>query len=164
MRKPTRGEIRAVRRALYGHKHIAKLKSLRTEISTIMNLNHDQSLAQHDIRNPPGSGPNWIIRANGAIDPAVLRGADLCDEVAQTMLAIRHAVQGVSFPQADKVALLEALRQEAASWTARGRAWRAPSSPDVTAAVNDIDHHVQAGMQASRHLQHYFRPNQDVFG
>jgi hypothetical protein len=164
MAKPTHAQIHAVRQALYSHKHVSRLKFLRQQIGLLMNLNHDHQLGEHDIRNPPGSGPNWIIRDTGSIDPLVTQAADLCDQVAKTMLAIRSDVQKVSFPAGDKRALLKAIHEEAASWTARGRAWRAPPSGNVQAAVNDINQHVQAGLQASRHLQHYFKDNLEVFG
>ena len=68
MSKPSKKQIRAVRLALYNHQHISRLKFLREQLGVVMNFNHDRPLPEHDIRNPPGSGPNWILQATGAVD------------------------------------------------------------------------------------------------
>jgi hypothetical protein len=159
---PTEEQIKAVHTALYRPAHIEKLKELRRQCTTLMNFNGTAELSPHDIRNPAGSGPTWFILDNGQVDPFVKDGADLCDQIAHTILAIRSEVSKVAFPAADKHDLLKAMQEEAASWTARGQAWRAPGTLDVEAAVNEINGHVEAALEASKHLQHYFKPAEDV--
>src|SRR5262249_35484240 len=126
------------------------------------NFNPEVQLSPHDIRNPSGSGPNWYIQATGAIDRPVLEAAGVCDKIADTFMEIRHDVSKVDFPARDKQHLMTALREEAASWTARGHAWRNPNAKNVQAQVDSISKHVQAGVDAARHVQRYLVPANDL--
>jgi hypothetical protein len=154
-KKPTQAQIRAVHHAMYKRHRLQALKQHVADVRRAMNLNPEIPLSPQDIRNPPGSGPNWYIHATGAVDGPVLDAAEVCDKIANTFLDIRHDVGQVDFPDKDKHHLMTALKEEAASWTARGHAWRNPNANNVEAQVNSISKHVQAGMQAAQHVQRY---------
>jgi hypothetical protein len=161
-KRPTDAQIRAVHHALYERHRLHDLKHRLADLTRSMNLNPEIPLSPHDIRNPPGSGPNWYIQATGAVDGPVLDAADLCDKIASTLLEIRHDVGQVDFPDKDKQHLMTALKEEAASWTARGHAWRNPNADRVQAQVSAISGHVQAGMNAAQHVQRYLVPAKDL--
>ncbi len=159
---PTQAEIKAVRHALYKRNRLESLKERLSELAMTMNLNPTIQLQSNDIRNPSGSGPNWFLRSNGSVDPLVREGADLCDKIAHTILEIRHDVGQVGFPASDKDHLMMALQEEAASWTARGKAWRAPDAPHVEAVVSEISAHDKACIREVRHVQPYLKTKRDV--
>ena len=162
MAKATHRQIRAVQRALYKPQRLQRIKELAREISNGMNLNPNVTLQQHDIRNPAGSGPNWFIAATGAVDNNVIAAANQCDDLAKTILEMRADVDAVDFPADDKRHLKEALKQEAASWTVRGRAWRGAGSPNVDALVSDIAGHVNAAVTEAKHVGQYLNSKKEV--
>jgi hypothetical protein len=161
---PTQAQIHAVQKALYNHKRLAKLKDLRQQLALTMNFDQTTPLPPGDIRNPAGSGPNWFYPSTGQVDKLVLDGAALCDQVAHTILQMRTDVGAVHFPASDKHHLMNAMSEEAASWTARGRAWRAPGPPDVQAQAAEISKHVTNSLQEAAHVQQYFKPHDQVLG
>jgi hypothetical protein len=160
-KKPTQAQIRAVHHALYKRNRLHELKHRLADIRRTMNFNPTAPLSPHDIRNPPGSGPNWFIEATGAIDRPVLEAATLCDKIAEGILEMRHDVAAVDFPADDKHHLMTALKEEAASWTARGKAWRSPDASNIDGQVNAILAHVTASVQAAKHVQRYLKPAKD---
>ena len=161
---PTQAQIHAVQKALYKHPRIARLKDIRQQLSQTMNFDPTAVLQPNDIRNPAGSGPNWFYASNGQVDQLVLHGAALCDQVAHTILQMRSDVASVHFPASDKHHLMNALREEAASWSARARAWRAPGAPDVQAMLADISGHVATAVQEAAHVRRYFKPYDEILG
>ncbi len=162
MSRPTAAQIRAVHHALYKRNRLHELKHRLAHATQMMNLNPEIPLSPKDIRNPPGSGPNWYLAATGAVDNPVLDAADTCDQIASVFLEIRHEVGQVDFPHTDKQHLMTALKEEAASWTARGHAWRNPNASDIEKQVSAISGHVQAGMNAAQHVQQYLVPAKDL--
>ena len=84
--------------------------------------------------------------------------------MAETLLDMRSDVAGVEFPASDKQHMMNALHEEAASWSARGRAWRAAGTPDVEARVAEIAGHIETAVQEAAHVQHYFKPYNEVLG
>src|SRR5438270_3117910 len=163
MAKPTHDQIKAVRRALYKPGRVQKLSNLTRNLAAAMNLNPTKEFPGSDVRNPPGSGPQWFFPDTGAVDNLVIRAAGYCDEIAQTILAMRGDIQQVDFPKADKQHLSKALSEEAASWTLRGQLWRAsgkPGDPDQAAAK--ISAHLTNATQAARHVQPYLRSEKEV--
>ncbi len=160
-KKPTQAQIRAVHHALYKRDRLRALKHRLADVRRAMNLNPEIPLSPRDIRNPPGSGPNWFIEATGAVDGIVLDAADLCDMIADAILVMRDDVAAVDFPAEDKHHLMTALQQEAASWTARGNAWRNPNTSNIEGQVNAILTHVTASVEAAKHVQRYLKPAED---
>jgi hypothetical protein len=161
---PTQAQIHVVQKVPYNHTRIAELKDLRQQLALTMNFNQTTPLLPGDIRNPAGSGPNWSYASSGQVDMLVVDGAALCDQVAQAILQMRADVGVVHFPASDKHQLMNAMREEAASWSARGRAWRAPGTPDVQARVAEISKHVTNSLQEAAHVQHYFKAHDQVLG
>jgi hypothetical protein len=159
---PTKGEIRAVRKALYRRDRLDTLKHLAREIARLMNFDPAVPLAANDVRNPPGSGPLWFLPATGEIDPHVLEAAHACDTVAATLRAIRHDVGQVTFPTADKQHLMASLDAEATSWTVRGAMWRAPGKPDVEAFVADVSRHVDRTISEAKHVGVYLKTKRSL--
>ncbi len=126
-----RAEIKAVRNVLYERRRIRQLNALIREIDGAMNLDPGRPLQSDDIRNPPGSGPNWFLQATGELDPFVIEAADRCNKVADLLRHIRRDLAEVPFDGSDKRHLREGFEQLAASWEARAAAWRDPAQPDV---------------------------------
>ncbi len=162
MSKPTRAQVHAVQHALYKHKRLEKLFELQRQVALVMNLNRNAQLPTNDVRYPAGSGPQWFYPDTGGLDMNVEAGANLCDQIASTILAMRSDVAGVSFPPADKQHLMTALGQEAAAWKARGRHWRDPKPPNVDAVVNEISGHFNASIDAVKHVQRYLKPKHEL--
>lgn len=161
-KKPTEAQIRAVHHAMYKRHRLHVLKKRLADIRLAMNLDPEIPLSPKDLRNPPGSGPNWYLRSDGSVDTIVLDAADICDKIAETFLEIRHDVGQVDFPEKDKQHLMTALKEEAASWTARGHAWRRPDANNVQNQVDTIAKHVEASVQAAQHVQRYLVPAKDL--
>ena len=161
-KKPTEAQIRAVHHALYKRHRLHALRQHLVHIRSMMNLDPEIPLPPKDLRNPPGSGPNWYLRSDGSVDAPVLDAADTCEKIAEAILEMRHDVGQVDFPDKDKQHLMTALKEEAASWTARGHAWRNPDANNVQKQVNTIAQHVEAGVQAAQHVQRYLVPAKDL--
>src|SRR5438270_3883827 len=163
MAKPTHDQIKAVHQALYKRSRMQKLSDLMNKLAASMNLNPTKELPGNDVRSPAGSGPQWFYPDTGDVDNLVIRSAGYCDQIAQTILAMRHDVQQVDFPRADKRNLSKALSEEAASWTLRGQLWRASGKPaDPAQGAAQISGHLANATQAARHVQAYLRSAQDV--
>jgi hypothetical protein len=163
MTKPTHHQIKAVHQALYKRSRMQKLSELMNNLAVSMNLNPSAELPGSDVRNPPGSGPQWFFPDTGAVDNLVIQAAGYCDQIAQTIIAMRGDIQQVNFPQADKQNLSKALSEEAASWTLRGQLWRASGKPaDPAQAAAQISAHLANATQAARHVQPYLRSAQQV--
>lgn len=159
---PTKAQIHAVQKALYEPTRLEHMRHLRMEIGRTMNFNQEVQLPPTDVRYPGGSGPQWFYPDTGKVDDLVLQGANLCDEMAQALLAVRAAVGKVDFPASDKHHMMAGIQAEAASWSARGRAWRAASKPNVDALVAEISGHLETGIAEAAHVQHYFKPYLEV--
>jgi hypothetical protein len=159
---PTKAQVHAVQKALYEPARLKHMRQLRMEISLAMNLNQEAQLPPTDVRYPAGSGPQWFYPDTGDVDDLVLQGAHLCDQMAHALLAIRADVAKIDFPASDKHHMMAGIQAEAASWSARGRAWRAASKPDVEALVAGISGHLQTGIAEAAHVQHYFKPYLEV--
>ena len=157
MAVPTRAQMKAVHNVLYSPARTKRLSQLAIEIANRMNFDPEAELQERDIRNPPGSGPNWFIAATGAVDPLVIEAAGLCDQLAKTLLEMRSELAKVSIPAADKQSLLTLLDASAASWSARGRIWRAPNASDAKKAAAEISNHFVASMEASRKARLYLK-------
>jgi hypothetical protein len=163
MAKPTHDQIKAVHKALYKRSRMQKLSELMNNLAVSMNLNPSAELPATDVRNPPGSGPQWFFPDTGAVDNLVIDAAGYCDQIAHTILAMRGDILQVSFPKADKQNLSKALSEEAASWTLRGQLWRASGKPgDPNQAAAQISEHLANATQAARHVQAYLRSAHDV--
>jgi hypothetical protein len=163
MARPTHDQIKAVHQALYKRSRMQKLSHLMNNLAVSMNLNPSAELPGSDVRNPAGSGPQWFFPDTGAVDNLVIRSAGYCDQIAQTILAMRADIEQVNFPQADKQNLSKALSEEAASWTLRGQLWRAtgkPADPDQAAA--QISEHLAKAEQAAKRVRPYLRSAQEV--
>ncbi len=163
MAKPTHDQIKAVHTALYKRGRMQRLSDLMHNLAVSMNLDPSADLPASDVRYPPGSGPQWFFPDTGALDNLVSRSAGYCDQIAQTILAMRGDIQQVNFPKADKQNLSKALSEEAASWTLRGQLWRAsgkPGDPDQAAAR--ISRHLTNAAQAAMLVQPYLRSAKDV--
>ncbi len=163
MAKPTDKQIHELHRALYKRKRLKKLSDLVQETALLMNLDPTQELPPDDVRNPPGSGPQWFYPDTGAVDSNVLAAAQNCSEISKTLRAIRSDVADVSFPEADKKHVLAALDAEAASWSARGKAWGAAGPPaDVEATVATVSKHVSTSLAEAKQVRHYLLSKQEL--
>jgi len=160
--KPTNDQLQAVHKALYKRSRLDALTTLNRNIAVLMNLNPESELSPNDVRNPPGSGPTWFIPATGAVDQFVVEAAGDCDKIAAALMDMHDDVGTVDFPAADKQHLQAAIAAEAASWTARGQIWRAPSIPDVDAANEQIQQHVRTALSESQQVSAYLKTAQEV--
>ncbi len=159
MPKPTATQIKAVRAVLYQPQRVKDLNRLQANLAVVMNLNPEANLGDGDVRNPPGSGPQWYIPATGAIDDNITLAAGFCDQIAAILLKTRADLAKVDIPAADRTNLRTALGEEAASWSARGRVWKRPGQPaDPGTAVAEISTHFTAAVAAAKHVSHYYRP------
>ena len=59
---PTSAQRKAVQNTLYSPARMQKLVALEQRLAQLMNLDPTVELQENDIRNPPGSGPNWVDR------------------------------------------------------------------------------------------------------
>ncbi len=85
--RPTREEIKAVQKVLYGNPtRVNKLNDAFNNIIALMNFNPYNLLSPTDIRNPAGSGPLWFLPDSGDVDPSVIQAANYCDEIAKLVL------------------------------------------------------------------------------
>lgn len=150
--------IAAVRKVLYEPNRLRHLRDDLVTIETLMNLDPTAALQSGDPRAFAGSGPDWYIRGTGALDPGVVEAAGRCDRIAARLLAIRRDLASVAFPGADKASLRRGLAELAASWSARGHAWRAAPGQDVDAAVTAIQKHLQASTVSFRKARRYLKP------
>jgi hypothetical protein len=164
MSKPTASQIHAVQDALYKDGRLDKLSELHQQLSVLMNFSLGSQLPTKDVRYPAGSGPQWFYPDTGGLDQSVIAAAGICDQIAKTILQMRQDVSGVAFPEADKQHLLTALKEEAASWTARGHHWRDPKPPDVDAVVGEIYGHLSAAVDAVGHVRQYLKAKQFIGG
>ena len=155
--KPTKDQLHAVHKALYKRERLDQLADLNRNISVLMNFNPEHLLSPNDIRNPPGSGPTWFDPATGVVDQFVIEAAGDCDKIAAALMDMHDDVGTVDFPAADKQHLQAAIAAEAASWTARGQIWRAPTKPDVEAANEQIQQHVRVALSESRQVSAYLK-------
>jgi hypothetical protein len=149
--------IAAVQKVLYDPDRLRRLEGDLVTIDVMMNLDPSTPLQTNDIRGFAGSGPDWWIRGTGAPDPGVVEAVRRCDAVAARFLAIRAELGSVAFPAADKAHLRLALAELAASWTARGRAWRAGPGQNVEADVRAIERHLRASTVAFRKVRKYLK-------
>ena len=163
MSGPSAAQIAALHAALYKRDRIRALSEHSESITTLMNLNPTAHLQSNDIRGPAGSGPTWFLKATGALSTSVAEAAQRCESIATVLLEIRDDVRGVDFPAADKQHLLNAIGAEAASWSARGRAWGASKAPaSVDSAVAPIDAHLTTAATEIAHVEHYLLEQRDV--
>lgn len=138
------------------------LSDLANNIVVLMNLDPTTPLSSKDVRNPPGSGPQWYL-PDGSVDPNVMEAAGYCDEAAATLLQIRTELAAVNFPSVDKQHLLATLAADAASWTARGAAWRTKGPvKDAQATATAITKHLTAAFDAAKHVQQYLKPQKEL--
>jgi hypothetical protein len=143
MTQPTHHQIDAVRKAIRDPDIKAKLKVAMRNLTRAMNLDPTAELQPNDVRDPAGSGPQWYYPDGAGLDKQVSDGAKSCDQIAALLLQIRDMVAHVTFPPGDKKHLTASIEAEAASWTARGRAWRSPTPPgDAKSATASVAKHI----------------------
>lgn len=154
---PKDPRIAAVQKVLYERERLRRLGDDLATIDVLLNLDPTATLSTNDIRGFAGSGPDWWIRGTGALDPGVAEAAGRCDRIAARFLAIRRELAPVAFPAADKAQLRLALAELAASWSVRGRAWRAGPGQNVEADVRAIERHLRASAAAFRKVRKYLK-------
>ncbi len=159
---PTPAQITAVQHALYRNQRLHRMNQLLHQLATTMNVNPATEISPNDVRNPAGSGPQWFFPDSGNTDSLVIDGAQICDQIASAVLEMRQDIQNVSFPDSDKGHLSKALSAEAASWSARAAAWRAPKNADVDVLVDSIQTHVQTAAQEAAQVHRYLKTKREL--
>jgi hypothetical protein len=149
--------VTAVQKVLYEPTRLRHLEDDLVTIDVMLNADPTVPLQPNDIRGFAGSGPDWWIRGTGALDPGVVEAARRCDRIAARFLTIRRELGPVAFPAADKAQLRLGLAELAASWTARGRAWRAGPGQSVEAEIGAIERHLRSSAVAFRKVRKYLK-------
>ena len=131
MAKSTHDQIKAVHTALYKRGRMRRLSDLMHNLAVSMNLDPSADLPASDVRYPPGSGPQWFFPDTGALDNLVSRSAGYCDQIAQTILAMRGDIQQVNFPKADKQNLSKALSKRRRHGRSAASSGERAASPEI---------------------------------
>jgi hypothetical protein len=110
----------------------------------------------------PDLVPSWFVPATGKVNVNVLEAAQRCHKIAQALLDMRDELAGVDIKGKDRDHLRAALKAQAASWEARGKAWTAPAPPDdANAVVDGIKAHQVTCFEESQHVTDYLKLNED---
>lgn len=152
-----RREIKDVREVLYDRKRMRELRDHLSTIEVLMNLDPATALPPEDSRVQGGAGPTWVYPANGEIDVAVLEAADRCEAIAGLLMQTRRELGDVGFDRSDKNHLRKGLQEQAKSWQERAAVWRAPTQPDVEAAVDVISDHFAASAREFKKVKKYLK-------
>lgn len=157
MSAPTKAQVRAVRAVLYDHAALAGLAQDIQQINLLMNL-AGPPLPPDDVRIAVGTGPQWVIPATGAVDPAVLDAVARCQSLVKRFSAMATAIADLDIPRDDKRHLTTAVREQALTWSARAQLWAEPGAPtDPTGTVANITAHQAAADAAVKQVQAYLR-------
>jgi hypothetical protein len=156
---PSRQEIRRVRAVLYKDSVLRQLASQASSIDVLMNTDPDIPIAHNDARVQQGTGPNWYYPPNGEaagqIQESVLDAANRCDRIAEILREIRRELRDVDVNGRDKRHLRKGLAAWAASWEARGRAWRDPGAADIEAKVQEMLDRERESVEELKEVKEY---------
>lgn len=152
MAKPTNKEIKRVRTVLYEKKRLRRIFEAISSIDVLLDF---------DNADGQNRGPAWYSTSDGQLSASVLEAAKQCRTVATVLLQIRDDLAQVDFNGDDKRHLREALKQQAASWSARGDVWSTPGQPpdDVNAVVAPITAHQVSCLKEAEHVTDYLKAN-----
>ena len=160
---PTSAQRKAVQNTLYSPARMQKLVVLEQRLAQLMNLDPTVELQENDIRNPPGSGPNWVYPATGGVDQNVLDAAAVCRQIAALLTEAQTQLAALNIPPAHKAFLSTSVSEEAAVWTARSDAWAAPGRPaDAKATADQIAVHTLASITAAKKVARYLKTRDEV--